>query len=121
MANGKYSNYLARGKPNIMGTGLSGSTENRYTSEAKKDTVGIDLGSVAGQVKSSLWDLFRESIYGYLSEGTYSDDRLQNFIKSRSLRVPIDLPGDYGIDIDINRPSPSGDIDDYRVTFKKEF
>ena len=116
----KYSNYLTRGGKSKQ-LPLRG---RRYSMppEDRPDTLGIDLGSVAGQVKTSLWDLFRDSMYGYLTEGTYSDDRLQSFIKSRSLRVPIDLPGDYGVDIDINRPAPGGGgVDDYRFTIKKEF
>ena len=89
---------------------------------AKQSNVGIDLENVTGQIKTSLWDLLRDNIYGYLSEGKYSEDRFKSFLQDRSFRVPIDLPGDYGIDLDFNRSDITGTRkDDFRITFKKEF
>ena len=96
-------------------------------SEDRVGRVGIDTGDIAGQIKSSVWDVFTRSVTNYLSGNKYSPDTLKNIIKQQSLRVPIDLPGDYGVDFDINRRSYDravagmGVTDDYRITLKKEF
>ena len=97
--------------------------------EDKKNVTGIDLESVTGQIKSSLWDLAKDSMLSYLSGNEYSEDRLKSFLGDTDLRVPIKFPGDYGIDFDINRWAPDrgreragmDPRDDYRITFKKEF
>ena len=88
--------------------------------EDKPDTIGIDLENITGQIKHNLWDIFRESMTSYLSEGKYSEDKFKDIIRNKSLRFPIDLPGDYGVDIDINRPAPFGSRWS-GITFKKEF
>tara|TARA_Y100000310_G_scaffold185775_1_gene185841 strand:+ start:299 stop:673 length:375 start_codon:yes stop_codon:yes gene_type:complete len=90
--------------------------------EAEKDTVGIDLENITGQLKYNLWDIFKESMTSYLSEREYSEDTFKNIIRSKGFRLPINLPKGYGIDIDFNKPSPAGRVrDDYRITLKKTF
>ena len=93
-----------------------------YVPEISEDRIGIDTTNVAGQIKSSLWDIFSSSMKEYLSGNKFSQDTLTNILKQQSLRVPIKLPGDYGVDIDINRPMPhGGPRDTGRITLKKEF
>ena len=104
-----------------------------YVPEISEDRVGIDTSNVVGQIKSSLWDMFSSSMKEYLSGNKYSQDTLTNILKQQSLRVPIKLPKDYGIDVDINRGTYDrviyehgadpgmGVRDDFRVTLKKEF
>ena len=100
-----------------------------YVPEIPEDRIGIDTKNIASQIKTSLWDVFTKSITEYLSGNEYSGDTLKNIIRQQSLKVPIDLPGDYAVDFDINRWSSDPGRgragmdfkDDYRVTFKKEF
>jgi len=104
-----------------------------HVPEISEDRVGIDTTNVVGQIKSSLWDMFSSSMKDYLSGNKFSQDTLTNLIKQQSLRVPIKLPKDYGIDVDINRGTYDrviyehgadpgmGVRDDFRVTLKKEF
>ena len=93
-----------------------------YPHESKRDTSGIDLKSVTGQIKSSLWDLARNSMLSYLSGNEYSEDKLKDFLKTRDIRVPVNLPKDYGVDLDFNRPMPhGGPREDFRITLKKKF
>ena len=89
--------------------------------EDKKNVTGIDLESVTGQIKSSLWDLAKNSMLSYLSGNEYSEDKLKDFLKTRELRVPINLPGDHGVDLDFNRRMPhGGPREDFRITLKKK-
>jgi len=96
----------------------------RYTSympsEAKRDTVGIDLEKITGQFKLNLWDLLRDRMDKYLSGNKYSEDKFKSFLEGRGFRIPIDLPKDYGIDLDFNRPSEAGGRES-RITLKKNF
>ena len=87
-----------------------------------KNNIGIDLESVTGQFKSNLWDLLRDSMYNYLSKGKYSEDEFKGFLQGRSFRLPVNLPKDYGVDFDINRPMPhGGPRETGRITLKKKF
>ena len=89
-----------------------------YVPEMPDDKVGINLESVRSQAKSTLWDL----LGGYLEGGEYSMGRFKEILNSRPYKVPIDLPGDYGVDIDINKMLAGSDVkDDYRITLKKNF
>tara|TARA_Y100000310_G_C20320559_1_gene640544 strand:+ start:104 stop:379 length:276 start_codon:yes stop_codon:yes gene_type:complete len=88
----------------------------------RNDTLGIDLRSVTGQIKSNLWDLFRDSMYSYLKEGRYSEDEFKGFLQDRSFKVPVNLPKNYGIDFDVNKRLPgTGVRDDFRLTLRKKF
>ena len=87
-----------------------------------KNNIGIDLESVTGQLKHNLWDVFSSSMKEYLSGNKFSQDTLTNILKQQSFRLPVNLPGDYGIDLDFNRSDITGTRkDDFRVTFKKKF
>ena len=87
-----------------------------------KNNIGIDLESVTGQLKHNLWDIFSSSMKEYLSGNKFSQDTLTNILKQQSFRLPVNLPGDYGIDFDINRPMPHGGPREAgRIPLKKEF
>ena len=93
-----------------------------YVPEISEDRMGIDTTNVAGQIKSSLWDIFSSSMKEYLSGNKFSQDTLTNILKQQSFRLPVNLPGDYGINFDINRPMPHGGPREAgRITLKKEF
>ena len=109
----------------VVVTGKRGGNKAKpryYVPEIPEDRVGIDTTNVVGQLKSSLWDIFSSSMKEYLSGNKFSQDTLTNILKQQSFRLPVDLPGDYGINFDINRPMPHGGPREAgRITLKKEF
>ena len=112
----------------VVVTGKRGGNKAKsryYVPEIPEDRVGIDTTNVVGQLKSSLWDIFAQSMAGYLSGNEYSEDTFKNIVKQHSLNIPIDLRGDYKVDIGFNKPNPLYDREPVRdvigFKFKKEF
>ncbi len=111
----------------VVVTGKRGgrrSDPRHYVPEAPKDSIGINIEDVTSQLKTTIWDVLQKSITGYLSGNEYSGETFKNIISQQSLSVPINLPGGYGIDLDFNRPMPSGNIGDprdkARITLRKK-
>tara|TARA_Y100000310_G_scaffold295021_1_gene325976 strand:+ start:438 stop:806 length:369 start_codon:yes stop_codon:yes gene_type:complete len=98
-----------------------------FIPEMPEDSIGLNADSLLSQVKYTAWDLFRDGMDSYLSGKDYSTEQFKDFFTDRSFTLPVDLPGDYSVNFDFNKPNPLyQDLgvhtrDDYRVTFKRDF
>ena len=108
--------------------GRGGDPRNDWLLEPlPEDNVGLNTENLLNQAKYTAWDLFRDGMTSYLSGKDYSTEQFKDFFKDRSFTLPVDLPGDYSVNFDFNKPNPLyQDLgvhtrDDYRVTFKRDF